>query len=191
MSHHLPDVFELDRTRTAVGVIDIQERLAAAMPPEVLAAVSHNTRVLLGGATALGMPVIATEQYPKGLGRTLPAVAEALPPETPVIEKLAFSAAAADGFVERLRERHIKHVLLAGMEAHVCVLQTVVDLAGAGFHPWILRDAVCSRTQASWRTGLALAERAGGLIATTETVLFFLLGRAGTPEFKTISKLVK
>jgi nicotinamidase-related amidase len=189
VSHQLPDVFELERSQTAVAVIDIQERLAAAMPPEVLAVVTRNTNILLRGAVALGLPVVVTEQYPKGLGPTLESIE--LPEGTQLIEKIEFSAAGAEGFVETLRSRHIKHVLLAGMEAHVCVLQTVIDLADAGFHTWILRDAVCSRTKASWRIGLSLAERAGGLIATTETALFLLLGRAGTPEFKAISQLVK
>ena len=131
MSHQLPDVFELDRAQTAVVVIDIQERLAAAMPPEVLAVVNNNICTLLGGAAALGLPVILTEQYPKGLGPTLEEVRSALPEGSTVLEKIEFSAAGAEGFVETLRQRGVKHVLLAGMEAHVCVLQTVIDLADA------------------------------------------------------------
>lgn len=191
MSHQLPDVFELDRGQTAVVVIDIQERLAAAMPPDVLTAVTHNSCVLLRGAGALGLPVFLTEQYPQGLGPTVTPVREALPESAVTFEKIEFSAAGASGFIEALRQRGIRHVLLAGMETHVCVFQTVIDLTDAGFHVWVLRDAVCSRVRASWRTGLSLAERAGALVATTETALFLLLGKAGTPEFKAVSKLVK
>jgi nicotinamidase-related amidase len=188
---HHPDVCELERGKTALAVIDIQERLAAAMPADVMAAVTRNTEILLNGAATLGLPVILTEQYPKGLGPTVGEVRRAVPEGATVIEKIEFSGAAAAGFIEALRRREIRHVLLAGMETHVCVLQTAVDLVDAGFLTWILRDAVCSRAKGNWEVGLSLAERAGARVATTETALFLLLGRAGTPEFKAISELIK
>jgi nicotinamidase-related amidase len=182
---------DIDCSETALVIIDIQERLAAVMPAEVLAAVRKNVEILISAAQALGVPVVVSEQYPKGLGPTLAPLAQLLPEGTPVCEKLEFSAMGAEGFVDVLHTRGAKHIILTGMEAHVCVLQTVIDLTEAGYHVWVLRDAVCSRTKLNWRTGLELAERAGAVVASTETVLLLLLGRAGTPEFKKISRLIK
>lgn len=181
----------LERERTAVLLVDIQERLLPAMPPEVRESVVRNARLLVGGAKALRLPVFCTEQYPRGLGATVAELAAELPEGTKPIEKLTFSSCGADGFWERLRASNVKQVLLAGMETHVCVLQTAIDLLQEGIGVWLLADAVCSRSKSNWRTGLELAERAGAVVASTETALFMLLGRAGTSEFKEVSRLVK
>jgi nicotinamidase-related amidase len=178
---------KLERQDTAVLLIDVQERLCAAMPAAGLARLVNRARALLEGAKALGLPVAFTEQYPKGLGRTLPellAVLEGLAP----VEKLRFSAtepAVLSQFAQR------KHVLVAGMETHVCVFQTARDLSARGITPVLCADAVLSRTEEDRRVGLQLCQDAGAQVTTVEAALFDLLGEAGTPEFKRISAAVR
>ena len=165
-------------------VVDVQE----AFRPAVLEfeRIANNTAVLVEGAHALGVPVVATEQYPKGLGRTVPEVAEHLNGEEP-IEKLCFSAARADGFDIAGREQ----ALVCGIEAHVCVSQTVHDLLEQDVEVHVARDAVTSRTEENRDVGLRKMERAGAVITSVETALFELLGAAGSEEFKTVQRLVK
>jgi nicotinamidase-related amidase len=174
----------LDRERTALVVIDVQEAFRPAVGE--FDAVAHNAAVLAQGARALGLPVIVTEQYPRGLGRTVPELAGALE-GIPRIEKLVFSAARAKGFDLEGREQ----ALVCGIETHVCVNQTVHDLLDAGIEVHVATDAVSSRTAANRRAGLAKMEASGALLTSTEMALFELVGRAGTDEFKAIQALVK
>ena len=171
----------------ALLLIDFQERLAAAMPPERLERVINRAKAAIEGAKALGLPIIATEQYPKGLGPTLKAIAEAVPDWKPV-EKTEFNAYLPE-VKERLKGR--PNVLVTGMETHVCVFQTVRALKDAGLTPYLAMDAVLSRNQADVEAGLGLCRDAGAVMTTVEAALFDALGRAGGPEFKAVSAAVK
>lgn len=176
-----------DRNASALLIIDIQERLAAAMNPGRLERLLNRTLAAIDGAKALGLPIVVTEQYPKGLGPTMKVVAERIPGFKPV-EKLEFSA-----FVPEVRAALAGRpkVLVVGMETHVCVFQTVRALAEAGLTPYLAADAVLSRAETDERVGHELCRSAGALVTTVETALFDALGRAGGPEFKAISAAVK
>jgi len=174
----------LDRERAALVVIDVQEAFRDAVPD--FDRVASAAATLIQGAEAIGVPVIVTEQYPKGLGHTVDEVAERLGPSVEPIEKLAFSAAEAEGFDLAGRDQAI----VCGIEAHVCVNQTVLDLLAGGTAVHVVTDAVSSRTQANREIGLARAERAGAVLTSVETALFELLGRAGTDEFKRVQRLI-
>ena len=174
----------LRRDRTALVVVDVQE----AFRPAVLDfdRVAGETAKLIQGARALDLPVLVTEQYPKGLGATVPEIAEHLDGVDP-IEKLCFSAAAADGFDLGGRDQ----ALVCGIEAHVCVSQTAHDLLERGVEVHVARDAVTSRTEENREVGLRKMERAGAIVTSVETALFELLGAAGSDEFKQVQRLVK
>ncbi|MCC6521835.1 MAG: isochorismatase family protein [Polyangiaceae bacterium] len=179
-------------SRTVLVVVDIQERLAVAMPPEQLAAVERATRILLGAATELGAPVLATEQYPKGLGPTVPALRALLEPSgARPIEKLAFSACGEPRFASALDELTVEAAVVVGMETHVCVFQTVRDLVARGLEVSVPLDGVASRRDDHRTAGLRLCEKAGATVTTAETLLFDWLGQAGTDAFKKLSKLVR
>jgi nicotinamidase-related amidase len=169
----------------ALLVIDLQERLAAAMPPERLARVVARTRAAIEGAKALGLPVVVTEQYPKGLGPTVKELAALLPAP---IEKLTFSALVPEVLVALAPRTDI---LVVGMETHVCVFQTVRALTAAGLTPYLARDAVLSRDEQDFQAGLELCRDAGAVITSVEAALFDAMVRAGTPEFKLVSAAVK
>jgi nicotinamidase-related amidase len=173
-----------------VVVVDVQERLFNAMDAERRDDMVTNVKILVSSARRLGMPVLVTEQYPKGLGRTLPEV-RALLGEAPAFEKTAFSCAEADGFMERLRALGAEHVILTGIEAHVCVLLTALDLLARGLRVSIVADAVCSRRLANLEIGLGQARQAGAVVTATETVVFQLLGRADSDAFRELSKLLR
>ncbi len=175
----------------ALLVIDVQERLAGAMQPEAMTRAARSIAALIEGAKLLGLPVVLTEQYKKGLGPTVEAVRAALPPGTVPIEKMEFSCVAAPAARARLLALGRKQVIACGMETHICVFQTVRDLLREGFSPFVPQDAVVSRSPDNHRVGLSLMDRAGAVITSTETVLFDLLGKAGTAEFKAISALIK
>lgn len=175
------------RESSALLVIDVQERLAAAMRPEALERLINRTVAAITGARALGMPIIVTEQYPKGLGPTLKVVRDALG-DHEAFEKLEFSAWLPQ-VQEKLAAR--PNVLVIGMETHVCVFQTVRDLSAAGLTPWLAVDAVLSRNAVDHETGVALAANTGAILTTVEIALFDALGKAGGPEFKAISAAVK
>ncbi len=181
----------LDRRNTVLLLVDVQERLFAAMPAQARTAVERNARILIEGAKVLGLPVFLSEQYPRGLGPTLPALVAALPEGVRPFEKLAFSCAEVPSFIEALAATGRRQVVLCGMETHVCVFQTARDLARGGADVHVASDAVCSRSVENREVGLGLLARAGATLSSTEAVLFDLLGRAGSPEFKAISALVK
>ncbi len=174
---------------TVLLVVDVQERLAAAMPPNALERLVHNTRILLDAARLCGVHVVVTEQYPKGLGKTLPPLAEKI--SVPPIEKLDFSAWDSSAVRDAIAARPHKSVIVAGMESHVCVFQTARDLVKAGYQAHVVSDAVASRTEENRLAGLALAERAGAIVNVTETIAFDWVRRAEGDTFKAISKLVR
>jgi nicotinamidase-related amidase len=177
----------LRRRDTALVVVDVQERLVAAMEPEEAAQMLARLGALIEGARVLGLPIAVTEQYPTGLGHTVPVIRERLG-DVPVVEKMRFSG-LDDAVRRRLSGR--RDIVVAGMETHVCVYQTVRDLVAEGRHPTVCMDAVLSRKSVDRQAGLELARAAGATLSSVEAVLFDLLGEAGTEEFKRISAAVK
>jgi nicotinamidase-related amidase len=175
---------KLDAGRAALVVIDVQEGFRKAVPD--FDRVARATATLIQGADAIGIPVVVTEQYPTGLGETAPEVSEHLPEGTERLEKVCFSATDADGFDLGGRGQ----ALVCGVETHVCVNQTTLDLLEAGVEVQVAEDAVGSRTEENKRIGLHKMEAAGAVLTSVETALFELLGRAGTDEFKRVQKLI-
>ena len=176
----------LSRQSSALLVVDVQTKLVPAIPSQHL--IVWNICRLIDGANALEVPVVATEQYPQGLGSTVPQVAEKL---TRVEEKIAFSCGACGPLFRDLQHRSIHQILVAGIEAHVCVMQTVLDLMTESFDVFVTVDAVGSRFDLDARTALERMALAGATLCTTESALFEWCGVAGTPEFKKISALVR
>jgi len=180
---------KLDRTKAVVLVVDVQSRLAPAMPEDALARVIKYGRALVGAAKELGIPVLATEQYPKGLGETVPELREVLP--SPPLVKMHFSCGADPGFAAALERTGRRQVIIAGMEAHVCVYQTARDLVGMGYEVHVCADAVSSRQELHRQSGLDLCRQAGAVVTNAESAIFDLLHVSGTSEFKRVSALVK
>ena len=175
---------KLDPQRTALVVVDVQEGFRKAIPE--FDRIAKATATLIEGASIIGVPIVATEQYPKGLGETVPEVAEHLPEGIEPLEKVCFAASDAEGFDLGGRDQ----VLVCGIETHVCVNQTVLDLLDSGVEVQVAQDAVGSRFDQNKRVGLHKMERAGAVTTTVETALFELLGKAGTDEFKRVQKLI-
>ncbi|MSM41614.1 MAG: isochorismatase family protein [Geobacter sp.] len=185
----IKEQFFLDRNDAVLVVIDVQEKLCRAMDEKVLERLTTNIGILQEAARELGMPQVATEQYVKGLGETLCLLKDRL--AEPAIEKMTFSCCGETPFPDRLKALGRKQVIITGMETHVCVLQTVLELLDAGFVVHLVRDAVMSRRKDNWFVGLETARAAGAVITSTEAALFQLLKVAGTEEFKKLSKLVR
>ncbi len=185
-------MLKLEARSTLVLVVDVQERLTPAMPSTRVAAVVRAARLLVAGARELGAPVLVTEQYPKGLGRTVPEVQSLFGAEaSPILEKTSFSGVSAPGFDAAMQASKASAVVVMGMEAHVCVFQTVRDLAARGLAVHVAADGVCSRHDDHREAGLGLCERAGAVITTAESVLFDWLGDSAHPSFKAVSALVR
>jgi nicotinamidase-related amidase len=176
---------KLDPERAVLVVIDVQEAFRKALPE--FGAIAAASATLVRGATAIGVPVLVTEQYPSGLGKTVPEVADHLPDEATTLDKVRFSAAEAEGF--DLGERD--QALVCGIETHVCVNQTVLDLIDEDVEVHVAADAVGSRTGANRELGLAKMERAGAILTSVEMSLFELLGGSDDPAFKQVQALVK
>ena len=178
----------LDPKTTAFVIVDVQEKLAAAMPEAVMKTLLRNVDILLEAAKRLGAPVLATEQYPKGLGSTLGPIREKL--ANAPLPKMCFSATDDGAFLDALAKSGAREVVLAGMETHVCVFQTARALAEK-MPTWVLRDAVASRTEENRNAGLELCKSAGAQLTVTETVVFDWLREAGSEDFKALSKLIR
>jgi len=182
----------LNPRESAVLIIDVQDKLAAAIPPPQIAELGRAATVLIEAATLLGAKVIATEQYPAGLGRTLPAVAKRLSHiGAPIIEKIEFSACDNPAFERTFAKTNARSAIVVGMEAHICVFQTARELAARGVDVLVPLDGVASRRDDHRAAGLDLCRAAGATITTTETIVFDWLARAGSDEFKSISKLIR
>ena len=182
------DKYFLTNKDSVLVVVDVQERLAAVMSERQK--VIGNSIHLSEAAKVLHFPVLLTEQYPKGLGPTVPEIKEALPLYKP-IEKLMFGCCGEPMFMEAIASTRKGRVFLCGMETHVCVLQTCLGLIKEGYIVHVVQDAVCSRSKENYRIGVEFMRDAGAVITGTETVLFQLLEKAGTEEFKAISKRIK
>jgi nicotinamidase-related amidase len=184
------NTFFLDRDKTALVVIDVQEKLCVAMDDDVLKKLVKNIGILLESAAVLDIPVLVTEQYVKGLGATLTELKEKAA-AAPCFEKMAFSSCGSSEFVEALKSTGRTQIIVTGMETHVCVLQTVIELREAGYDVHLVKDAVMSRSKQNWQTALQAMTLAGAIPTCTESVVFQLLKVAGTDEFKKLSKLVR
>lgn len=179
---------KLKKEDTAVLVVDYQEKLMPAMhnKEEFIA----RTRILLQGLTAMNIPIIVSEQYPKGLGSTVPEIKEVLG-VAPVLPKTTFSCLDDQAIRTAIEATECGTVLICGAETHICVLQSAIDLVESGKNVMIVADCVGSRFPHDMEVGLRRAEEEGVRISTAEAVLFELLGKAGGPEFKIVSKLIK
>jgi nicotinamidase-related amidase len=172
-------------------VIDIQERLASAMSEKVMARVIANTNTLLQAAALLDVAVMRSEQYPKGLGETRKEIQAHLPGNTACVEKTCFACTGSADFSNRLSKQRRPQIILTGIETHVCVLQTALELAEDGFQVYVVEDAVCSRNKHNHKNALNRLRNAGVIITNTESVIFEWLRDASHEHFKAISKLVK
>ena len=171
---------------TGLLVVDVQEKLVPAIANH--GRVVWNCRRLVDGANLLGLPVVATEQYPRGLGPTVDELAEKL---GDIPDKTAFSCGECSEVFQGLRDRNVHRLLVCGIEAHVCVQQTVIDLLADGWHVYLAVDAVGSRFDVDYRTALRRMESSGATLTTTEAALFEWCQTADRPEFKQISRLVR
>ncbi len=182
----------LNREDAVLVVVDVQERLVPAIHAELYPASLRNMKIMIEAAAALGLPIIVTEQYPKGLGRTVGDIREALSgKDHRLVEKTSFSCARDEGFLAAVSAAGRRQIVIVGMETHVCVYQTSVDLARAGYSVFVLDDAVSSRFLHNYRSGLQALRDGGCTVFSTETAVFQLLKAAATPEFRKVAPLIK
>ncbi|KIL99906.1 Isochorismatase [Paramagnetospirillum magnetotacticum MS-1] len=178
----------LEAPRSSLLIVDVQQGLAPVTSDP--RRVYRGCILLLRAATRLGLPVVISEQYPKGLGATVGEVME-WAPDGAVMEKLHFSCAADEAILARFKETGRDQIVLAGIESHVCVLQSALGFKEAGFRPVVVADACASRDPANYQAAMARLAAKGIEIVTVEMVIFEWLHRAGTPEFKELSALIK
>ena len=181
--------FKLDADKAVLVVIDVQERLVTAMPEDVYLRLRNTVAMLVEVAGLLGLPVVTTEQYPKGIGHTVPELAAAC--NETVIEKVSFGCCGEASFLQALKNTGRTQVLITGMEAHVCVYQTVLGLLDDGYYVHLIRDAICSRNKTDYLAGVANAGQAGAVVTTAETVMFQMLQESTHEQFRAVSRLVK
>jgi nicotinamidase-related amidase len=178
----------LDRHRAALAVIDMQEGFRPVMKD--FGEIAGRITMMVAGCQALGLPVIVTEQYPKGLKRTAEEILVRLPDGFRAIEKMCFSSCGVQEFDTQLRERHIEQVMLCGIEAHICVSQTAHDLLQLGYQVHVISDAVTTRLPHNREIALNKMAKAGAIISSVEMALFELLRTAEAAEFRAIQKLI-
>ncbi|SHI47834.1 Nicotinamidase-related amidase [Tangfeifania diversioriginum] len=178
----------ITKENTTGLIIDIQERLFPVMwKKEKLL---KNTTMLVSGLNELGIPLVATQQYTKGLGETLQEIKTAVP-EFEYIEKRDFSCCDEPSVLEKLNLSGTQHVIICGIESHVCVLQTAIDLKEAGMNPVVVMDCVSSRSPESIKLAKERFRFEGIMMTSAESILFELTRSSAAPEFRAISKLVK
>ena len=178
----------ITKENTTALFIDFQERLFPAMNEKET--LLKNTKMLVEGFAILGIPTTFTQQYTKGLGKTIKELSSLVPGFT-AIEKSDFSCFGSGEYTEFLQQHQSKTIILCGIEAHVCVLQTAIDLKEAGFHPVVVTDCITSRNALSKDSAIDRFRFENIMTATCESILFELTGSAKAAEFKAISKLVK
>ncbi len=178
--------FKLNAEKTVLVVIDIQERLVTAMPQDVYLRMRSSVAMLVEIAGLLDIPVVTTEQYPKGIGHTVAELPEAC--KETVIEKVSFGCCGEPSFLEALKETGRSQVVVTGMEAHVCVYQTVLGLLEDGYYVHLVEDAICS---SDFQRAVVNAGNAGAVVTTAEMVLFQLLKESTHEKFRAASALVK
>lgn len=185
----IKDKYWLEKEKAVLVVIDVQEKLIPAMDERICGQLVGHINMLVEGFKAMGLPVIATEQYPRGLGHTIEELTAAT--QQDCVEKVAFSCAGEPKFMAALEKTGAKQVVLVGMESHVCVYQTMIDLLDRGYVVHLVRDAICSRFKSDYQTAIAMAAQMGAVLTTTEIALFQLVGVAGSDDFKMVSKLAR
>jgi nicotinamidase-related amidase len=185
----MPHKNTLDPAHTALAIIDMQEGFRS--PISNFAETAARIALVAHAAQLLNLPVIVTEQYPRGLGHTANEIKAVLPPDLKVIEKTAFSSCGAHEFEAELERAQALHVLICGIEAHICVNQTTHDLMERGYRVHLLTDCITARTAHNKQAGLAKMQQSGALPSSTEMALFELLRDARHEQFKAIQKLVK
>jgi nicotinamidase-related amidase len=178
----------IDRANTAATIIDVQERLYPIIHDNEL--MTRNIVTLIKGLKALDVPILITQQYTKGLGTTIAPIKEALGNHEH-IEKMSFSCCGDDGFIDEFERLGRKNIILMGIESHVCVLQTALDLLDKGYTPILIEDCVSSRKPNDKKIAVKRMRSEGAVISTCESILFELTVVSGTEQFKAISKLVK
>jgi nicotinamidase-related amidase len=176
------------RQTTVLAVIDLQERLVPSIAGNE--AILAQTAKLIAAAGILKIPILVTEQYPEGIGPTVPALKTMLG-GVPTVSKRTFSCCREPGFMAALEKLPRCQILICGIETHVCIYQTVADLVAHGYQVQVAADAVSSRTEANKAIGLTRIQQAGGGITSVESALFELLETSACPEFKPVVKLIK
>jgi len=172
-------------------IVDVQQRLVAAIPAESLKLMTKNIALLLDTADILGIPTLCSEQSPAGLGSTVTAIAEHLPGGVEKIEKTCFSCAGSEVFQQRMENSGRRQIVLAGMESHVCILQSAVQLVQQELEVFVVEDAVCSRKEIHHRNAMERMRQAGVIITNIESVIFEWMRDAGHEHFRKISALLK
>jgi len=185
MSH----VSQLSRESAALAVIDMQEAFRPVMPD--FGEIASQIAKAVEGARLLEVPVIVTEQYPKGLKHTAEEIVARLPIELKPIEKSCFSSCGANEFIAQVSNRNIKQVIVCGIEAHICVLQTSLDLLARGFEVFLLSDCITSRNPENKQAALSRLIQAGAIHSTLEMALFEMMRTADSPQFKAIQNLIR
>jgi nicotinamidase-related amidase len=179
-----------DARNSVLLIVDIQSRLTAVMPPKVLARLQRNVTMLLQAAQKLRIPVFASEQYPQGLGPLEQDIVRLLPEGSRRYSKTAFSLSGDPGFSRDLEAAGRRQVILTGMEAHICVLQTAIELGAAGYSVFVVADAICSRHRENYETALSRMRRAGVTVCDAESVVFEWLRDARHEQFKPLQALI-
>jgi len=182
-------ISKLSRERAALIVIDMQEAFRPVIPD--FGEVSHRIAKAVQGALLLEIPVIVTEQYPRGLKHTAEEILPHLPDEPKRVEKMCFSSCGVDRFQHEHTNRNIKQMLVCGIEAHICVTQTVLDLLSHGIEVHLLVDCITSRKRESKEVALARLTQAGAVPSNLEMALFEMMGTAESPQFKAVQSLIK
>lgn len=180
----------IEKDDALLMVIDIQERLFAAMKEDIREMLKKNTSILIKTASEFKIPVVVTEQYRKGLGATIPELSS-LCPDAPNFDKLFFNCMKDDAIHTQIAKSAKKTVILTGIESHICVFQTALSLLDAGYTVVIASDAVGSRRKSDWKAAMNALGEAGALLYPAETISFMLIEKAGTPEFRALSPLFK
>jgi nicotinamidase-related amidase len=178
----------LEKANTGLIIIDVQEKLMQVMGRKQ--SIIENIKKLLLLSKLFKLPVILTEQYPKWLGSTVPEIIESLPVYKP-ISKLYFNCCDEEAFNEQLNSVDLKTIILTGVESHICIFQTCTSLLEKGYQIHLPQDAIGSRTNENWHVGIELSKKAGAFITSTETVIYQILKKAGTKEFKQMLKVMK
>jgi isochorismate hydrolase len=184
-------IAKCDAGKSVLVVCDLQQRLGDAMPGKVLNRVLLNATLLARAAGLLELPVLCTEQYPQGLGATHPSVADALPRTTPKFTKSTFSCCDAQDFNVALSDLARSQVVLVGMEAHICILQTAFDLRARGLTVFVVEDAICSRRLENYQNALDRLRQAAVQVVSAESVVFEWLRDANHPNFKAVQTLLR
>jgi nicotinamidase-related amidase len=174
---------------TAFVIIDMQEAFRSKIPD--FTEIASNIVVMTKAATLLNIPTLITEQYPKGLGHTAEEIQVSLPSDTEIIEKTTFSSCGVQSFSDQLDRTRAKQVLVCGIEAHICVNQTVHDLLATGYQVHLLVDCISSRTATNKRIGLRKMMRSGAIASSVELAIFELMRDARHEQFKAIQRLIK